>query len=67
MPIASVRSAPASSITDTPGTGGYLALQIVLRPTSPLVRYVYLKAHTGDDALPSERTLFVCGLPVDLD
>jgi hypothetical protein len=55
-----------AKMTDAPTTS-YQALPIRLRPTSRIVRHVYLKAHVGDDSLPKERTLFVAGLPVALD
>jgi hypothetical protein len=45
----------------------YHALAIQLRRTSKIVRYLYIKAHTGEDSLPKERTIFVAGLPVELD
>lgn len=53
-------------MSDSPSTS-YQPLPIRLRPSSNIVRHVYIKAHAGDDSLPKDRTLFVVGLPVELD
>lgn len=44
----------------------YRALPVRLG-RSKLVRHLFLKPHAGLDSLPKDRTLFVAGLPVELD
>lgn len=44
----------------------YSVLKLHLRGSSDQTRYLYLKPHTGSDALPKDRAIFVAGLPAQL-
>ena len=47
-------------------SSSYSVLKLHLRGSSDQTRYLYLKPHTGSDALPTDRAIFVAGLPAQL-
>ncbi len=45
----------------------YRVLPIQLGKGSKIVRHLFIKPHAGADSLPKDRTLFITGLPFQLD
>jgi RNA recognition motif. (a.k.a. RRM, RBD, or RNP domain) len=45
---------------------GYFTIPISFHADATCVRHIYLRPHAGSDTLPTDRTLFITGLPAKL-